>query len=162
MVMHQPVARPATPPPLEHVPLRMDGDAQMHQPVARRLRAALTQALIAWLVMPQTRGASMLYTRYLRPALRRFRPKIDVCTEKLCEGGAAVYTMYKVWERPVTRHTIVARGPPHSTPLGGLKCRPRTPAQLSAPRRVIHGSATTGLYWAPPHAPRMAGSQAAY
>jgi len=56
----------------------------------------LKLALIAWLVMPQTRGASMLYTRYLRPALRRFRPKIDVCTEKLCEGGAAVYTMYKV------------------------------------------------------------------
>ncbi|KAG1677959.1 hypothetical protein FOA52_001377 [Chlamydomonas sp. UWO 241] len=53
-------------------------------------------AMLLWLALPQTRGASLLYSRFLRPTLSRFRPKIDVCVARAGEAAAYTYAMYKV------------------------------------------------------------------
>mmetsp|Transcript_12421 Transcript_12421/g.30526 ORF Transcript_12421/g.30526 Transcript_12421/m.30526 type:complete len:193 (-) Transcript_12421:450-1028(-) len=52
--------------------------------------------LLLWLQMPNTQGARQLYTKYLRPPLVKYQPKIDIVLNKVTAVVGALYTIYKV------------------------------------------------------------------
>lgn len=53
-------------------------------------------ALLLWLQLPSTQGAKYLYTRFVRPNLSKYEPKIDICIKKVGSFLMALYSIYKV------------------------------------------------------------------
>ncbi|GFR53259.1 hypothetical protein Agub_g16037, partial [Astrephomene gubernaculifera] len=55
-------------------------------------------AALLWLQLPQTRGATYLYTRYYKPALARYGPRIDAV---LARGQQLLSLLYSTYRLPL-------------------------------------------------------------